>query len=134
MHAAILVQTPGGVAVTVPRTATVEHSESAFDRFRDVGKSPFVIAPGAYLDRIEHCVAYCAATSRATPGDRGGAVFFLKNGALSVIREAPGVVVYHEPFARIQRRAKASPDATFLAVPAIRPSFVSASFQYQAAE
>jgi hypothetical protein len=134
MHAAILVQTPGGVAVTLPRTATVEHAESAFDRFRDAGKSPFVIAPGAYLDRIEHSVAYCPATSRATAGDRGGAVFFLKNGAISVIREAPGVVVYHEPFARIQRRAKASPDATFVAVPAIRPSFVSECFRYQAGE
>lgn len=140
-RAAIVVQTPGGVTVTLPRDSEIEQPRGAptsrqpgFDRFRDAGKLAFVVAPGAWLSGVENSLVYCPKKAMANAGTRGGAVLFLKDDAVALVNDAERTVIYHEPFAQVRRRAKAAADATFVAVPAIRPSFVESLFQIQAAE
>jgi low density lipoprotein receptor-related protein 5/6 len=130
-HAALVVQGAGGVTVTLPRNASLVGSQTVFDRFRDSEKQAFVVASGGTLGGVEHSVVYGSAASRVQVGGRGGVALFLKNDARTVINDAPGMVIFHEPFVQMQWRAKAAPDAIFVPVPAIRPSFVESLFEYQ---
>lgn len=133
--AAVIVQGPGGLTVTLPRdlhTIKDFHGPaSAFDRFRDSDKFCFNVAPGAQFGNVEGSIVYAPAHALTYAGGRGRAVFFLKNESSIGITVAPGVVVYHEPFARVFGRAKGAGACEFVAVPAIRPSFVESLLQYE---
>jgi len=131
-RAAIIVQGTGGVTVTLPHACRVtKDPRTAFNRFEDTGGPPIVCVPGAPSGRVEKAVVYAAVNSTVHPGERGDNVIFLKNGCTMIGTTVSANVVYHEPFAKIHARSKASPDTVFVPVPAIRPSFVEKLFEFK---
>lgn len=132
---AIVAEGPGGVTVTLPRETRViqsgDRAAAAFDRFRDGDAFCFAVAPEALFVRAEGSLVYASAGAMASAGGRGETVLFLKNKSATVVPDAPGVVIYHEPFVQIQRRTKAQGGCKFIPVPAIRPSFIESLFKYE---
>ncbi|HEX5442638.1 MAG TPA: IPT/TIG domain-containing protein, partial [Pirellulales bacterium] len=128
--AAIVVQGPGGLTVTLPRDTHTAKDAAVFDRFRYGKTFCFNVARGARLARVEGSAVYASRDGFAYAGGRGKAVLFLKDGSSTIITRAPGVIVYHEPFARIFGRAKGAGECELVSVPAIRPSYVEALLQY----
>lgn len=131
--AAIVVQGPGGVTVTLPRDSqAAKDADGGYDRFGNHKTFCFVVAPNAQFGNAERSLVYASAHAWTDAGrGRGNAVFFLKSESTAVITKAPGVVVYHEPFARVFGRAKGAGECEFVAVPAIRPSFVESLLEYE---
>lgn len=130
-HVPIIVQATGGITVTLPRDITTVHPRGVlYDRFHDAGKFAFFVEPGAWLEKVENAVVYCPKNASVNTSLRGAAVMFVKDGATCLVNDAKEVVIYHEPFAEVRRRAKAAPDALFVPVRAIRPSFVESLFEY----
>ncbi|HUY90983.1 MAG TPA: hypothetical protein VMV10_19760 [Pirellulales bacterium] len=134
-HAAIVVQGPGGVTVTLPRgTHSVKPRGAAFDRTRDTGKFCFAVSQDARFFDVEHSLVYAPSRATVWTKGRGDVVLFLKNGSANGAVGSTGIVVYHEPFARIMRRANVEGDHTYIPVPAIRPSFVESLLEYELSE
>lgn len=134
-RAAIVVQGPGGVTVTLPRgTHFVKPRGAAFDRTRDTGTLCFAVSQDAQFFDVEHSLVYAPSGATVWTKGRGDVVLFLKNGSANGAVDAAGIVVYHEPFARIMRRANVEGDHKYIPVPAIRPSFVEALLEYEQAE
>lgn len=131
---AIILQGPGGVTVTLPRDARLvkrnDRRMATFDRFHERGAFCFVVSPGQAFARVEHSLVFAPRDAEATAGGRGNTVFFLKDGSTTHATDASGVVIYIEPFARVSGRARASGDDRYIAVPAIRPSFVESLLEY----
>ncbi|MGH7134247.1 MAG: IPT/TIG domain-containing protein, partial [Pirellulales bacterium] len=129
---AIVVQGPGGVTVTLPRDLNVVKGGSvAYDRFQQGGKFCFAVEPATWFDGVESSLVYVRNDARASTRGRGNVVLFLKDGASTHAADASGIVIYHEPFARIQRRAVAKGDHKYIPVPAIRPSFTESLLEYE---
>lgn len=143
---AIVVQGPGGVTVTLPRdTHAVKRGGGPFvkfDRTRDTGKFCFAVSQDARFVSTEHSLVYVPAGAEAsTSHSRGDVVLFLKDGSLNYAMDADGIVVYHEPYARIFGRAERTlagverqGDHQYIPVPAIRPSFVESLLEYEQTE
>lgn len=135
---AIVVQGPGGVTVTLPRETKVikrnDRKMTTFDRFQDGDTFCFIVEPETAFVHVEQSLVYVPGNARAFAGGRGNTVLFLKNGAGTSGISAEDVVIYHEPFAKILGRSRGKGQQEYLPVPAIRPSFVEALFQYQEKE
>lgn len=147
---AIVVEGPGGLTVTLPHDTHAVRREDAptpfvkFDRTRDGGRFCFAVSQDARFINIERSLVYVPAGAEVSTGNsRGDVVYFLKDGSLNHAVDATGIVVYHEPYARIFGRAdrKLGPgglerqgDHQYIPVPAIRPSFVESLLEYEQAE
>lgn len=132
-RAAIVVESPGGVTVTLPRDLSVikpnDRRLTVFDRFHESAFC-FVVSPDQGFHRVEHSLVFVPDRANASAGGRGNTVLFVKDGGAGSATDATGVVIYHEPFARITRRAWGAGERQYMPVPAIRPSFVDALVEY----
>ncbi len=132
-RAAIVVEGPGGVTVTLPRGLAVikpdDRRITLFDRFQKEAFC-FIVSAEQGFHRVEHSLVFVPTNADATAGGRGNTILFVKNGATGAAADAIGIVIYHEPFARILHRASGAGQCRYIPVPAIRPSFVESLLQY----
>jgi hypothetical protein len=131
-QAAITVQTPGGVTVTLPKDPLVLNLKSwhtRFDAWAADQRFTVVVQPIARGVGFERAIVYVASGGAAHSGPEGMNTLFLKNGATVGVSIMPRSTVYFEPFAMVTSRNKVREDTRLIAVPAIRPSFVDALFE-----
>jgi hypothetical protein len=130
--AAITVQTPGGVTVTLPKDPLVMNLGSwhtKFDAWASGQRFTIVVQPIARGVGFERAIIYVASGASAHTGPEGMNTLFLKNGATAGVSIMARSTVYFEPFAMVNSRNKVRERTRLIAVPAIRPSFVDALFE-----
>jgi hypothetical protein len=135
---AVVVQGPGGVTVTLPRdTHSVKRGNAPFvnfDRARDGDKFCFAVNQDAHFAHVEKSLVYVTPGGAVMTQGRGNVVLFLKNGSEDKSLDAEGIVVYHEPHAKIIYSAHKEGHYKYIPVPAIRPSFVESLLKYEPSE
>jgi hypothetical protein len=135
---ALVVQGPGGVTVTLPRSSsTYDPSQTQdlgprnFDAWAKNQKFSLVINPPCLVSDVEHCIAYVAPKAYISVRKRGESVVFLKNGAAASGFGLKRSVLFYEPFAVVQGRQKIPSETRLIPVPAIRPSFLDHLLKYE---
>jgi len=131
--AAIIVQSPGGVTITVPKNAKSVSAERPVvaDRFDASRPLAYVVLPGAQLANLEKSVAFVERGAIVVSGALGANVLFLRNGSITGVKSPPNLIVYHEPFVCIGHRESPAKGVRYVPVPAIRPSFIDKLFEYE---
>lgn len=144
-EAAIVVLTPSGVTVTLPKDIPVLYGGMldigggcTLDYLihkhflSDKGRPAYWLRGEMNFGGIDHSIVYCTPGTLATSSTIGRNVFFVKNGAAGDVNK-PRCLIYHEPYAVIQGPSvmmREPPEETrTVPVPAIRPSFVERLFQ-----
>lgn len=130
---AVIVRTPSGVTVTLPRNAKAAHSGDHIqaDRFRAQEQFAFISEANVGVLNVERAVVLALQGSRVSSDAHGQNVFFIKDGAVTHVRARPDNVVYYEPFAIINWIDEPGDNNRLIPVPAIRPSFFETLPQYQ---
>jgi hypothetical protein len=130
-EAAITVQTPGGVTVTLPKDSLVMNLLgwfTKFDAWASGQRFAVVLQPIARGVGFERAVVYVAPGGGAASGPEGMNTVFLKNAAGTNTSAMPRSTIYYEPFTMAQTRDLRE-GTRLIPVPAIRPSFVDALFE-----
>jgi hypothetical protein len=151
-HAAIIVLTPGGVTVTLPKLCSVAkpliwnllpdtrqvktvEKQGQYENIWYVVGQPKILQGThhpTHLTRKDGILAYVEPFAEAYTGQRGHNVLFVKDAAISTVPWRS--VVYHEPFALIWPPVQESleeMETRLIAVPAIRPSLLEELLEYK---
>lgn len=131
-HPLIVIQSSGGVTVTLPRDTTVIHTGSSggCDRFHADDKFAYFAEPSSNIGGER---AALFASRRCVTGGGpglGGNTVFLKNGSIGALSTQPNNLIFCEPFAILLNIHKAAEGNRVVPTPAIRPSFVETPFEY----
>jgi hypothetical protein len=116
------------VTAGFPRSVRVAHHD-AVDRFRSNDHFAYVVPAGGALG-IDRGAVVAFQGASVTGGDTGENTFLLKNGAAMHPRGTPNNLIYFEPLALISEKESAPKGTRFVAVGAIRASFIESPFEY----
>jgi hypothetical protein len=135
----IIVRTPSGVTATLRKNlrALKPQQHYEYDRFVDGRLGQLWMSPESWVAYAEMSLAIVNRGCHFASDGKGTNTVFAKDGSNVGLYSSPDSTVFHEPFVvatkspHMSRDGAKSQGLTFIAVPAIRPSFLDHALRFR---